>query len=153
MTKKFFRTADLAGLTVGTALLAALTGCVVAPSSQPSGYRGRPPVQVQAAVMFQDDYIYYPGYETYYSSNRHEYVYREGSAWVRRPEPRGVTVNVLVAAPSVRLDFHDSPEQHHSSVVQSYPRNWAPPGQAKSHDAKDDRKEDKKDKKDDDKRN
>jgi hypothetical protein len=153
MTKKFFRTADLAGLTVGTALLTALTGCVVAPSSQPSGYRGRPAVQVQAAVMFQDDYVYYPGYETYYSSNRHEYVYRDGSAWVRRPEPQGVAVNVLAAAPSVRLDFHDSPEQHHSSVVQSYPRNWTPPGQAKSHDAKDDRKEDKKDKKDDDKRN
>jgi hypothetical protein len=100
-------------------------------------------VQAQATVVIQDDYDYYPAYETYYSRNRHEFVYREGNTWVRRPEPRGVAVSVLLAAPSVRLDFHDAPEQHHNSVVRSYPKNWAPPG--KSRDAKDDRKPEKKD--------
>ncbi|MDI1319734.1 MAG: hypothetical protein PSW75_06000 [bacterium] len=91
--------------------------------------RGGSGVQVQAAVVFEDDYIYYPGYEVYYSSNRHEYVYRDGSSWVRRSEPRGVSLNVLLAAPSVRMDFRDSPERHHSTVVQSYPRTVPrPPG-------------------------
>jgi hypothetical protein len=57
----------------------------------------------------------------------------------------------------VRVDFHDAPEQHHSSVVKTYPRTWTPPG--KAHDDKDDRKDDKNkkgkgnDKHDDDKRN
>jgi len=142
MTKKFSLTADKAGLIICTVLLAALTGCMTEGSGQRSGYRDRPAVQVQATAVFQDDYDYYPGYETYYSRNRHEYVYRDGNAWVRRPEPRGVTADVLLAAPSVRLDFHDSPEQHHSSVVKSYPKDWKQP--AKAHDDKNDRRDDKK---------
>jgi hypothetical protein len=76
----------------------------------------------------------------YYSRNRREYVYREGSTWVRRPEPQGITQNVLIASASVRLDFHDSPARHHGSVVQRYPRNWAPP--AERRDDRDDRRED-----------
>ena len=79
-------------------------------------------------MAYQDDYDYYPGYETYYSRNRHEYIYRDGDRWVRRSEPRGVTVTALFSAPAVRLDFHDSPEQHHNTVVQAYPRNWTPLG-------------------------
>jgi hypothetical protein len=76
-------------------------------------------------------------------------MYREGNAWVRRPEPRGVSVNVLLAAPSVRMDFHDSPEQHHSTVVRSYPKTWRQP--AKAQDKKDDHRDDKKkDRKDND---
>ncbi|MBI4626333.1 MAG: endo-1,4-beta-xylanase [Verrucomicrobia bacterium] len=48
-------------------------------------------------------------------------------------------------------EFQDPPEQHHSTVVRSYPRNWAPPG--KRHGDEDDRKEEKKkDKKSDDRR-
>jgi hypothetical protein len=111
-------------------LLIGLTGCVAEQSGPPAGYgyRGRPAVQVQASIGFQDDYVYYPGYETYYSQNRAEFVYRDGDAWVRRPQPRGVVASVLFASPSVRMDFHDSPEQHDRTVVQSYPRNWAPPG-------------------------
>jgi hypothetical protein len=126
MTKNFPLPVNKTGFILSTALLAALTGCVAEPPS--TVYRGRPPVRVQATIAFQDDYVYYPGYETYYSQNRHEFVYLEGNAWVRRPEPRGVTASILFAAPSVRLDFHDSPEQHHYAVAQSYPRNWAPPG-------------------------
>lgn len=140
-----FLPAGKVGPIIGTVLFVALTACVKNESNQRRGYRGSPVVQAQATVVIQDDYDYYPGYETYYSRNRHEYVYRDGNAWVRRPEPRGVTANVLLAAPSVRLDFHDSPEQHHSSVVRSYPKNWTPPG--KDHGAKDDRNSDKKDEK------
>jgi len=117
------------GLIGGTGLLAALGGCTTQAPTQRTVYQTRPVVQPRTVVVYQDDYDYYPGYEVYYSRNRREYVYRDGSAWVRRPEPRGVTLDVLIAAPSVRLDFHDSPEQHHASVLQSYPRNWAPPNQ------------------------
>jgi len=154
MTKKNFLTADRAGLLAGLSLLAVLTGCMVEGSSRRGGYRSGPVTQVQTSVVFEDDYDYYPGYETYYSRNRHEYVYREGNAWVRRPEPQGVAVSVLLAAPSVRLDFHDSPEQHHGNVVQSYPKSWKRPDN--NRDDKNDRPDHKKngpkdDRRDDDK--
>ena len=120
MAKRIFLTIDNARLLAGATFLAVLTGCMVDNSS---GYQGH----AQTTVTFEDDYDYYPGYETYYSRNRHEYVYREGNVWVRRPEPRGVSASVFLAAPSVRLDFHDSPEQHHRTVIQSYPKTWKRP--------------------------
>jgi hypothetical protein len=89
-----------------------------------SSYRGRPSTHVAAVATYNDDYVYYPAHETYYSRNRHEYVYRDGNAWVRRPQPNGVTADVLIQTPSVRLDFHDSPERHHDAVVKQYPRTW-----------------------------
>ena len=82
----------------------------------------------QTVIVYQDDYDYYPGYEVYYSRNRREYVYRDGRQWVRSPVPR-VPVHVLAASPAVRVDFRDSPEHHHARIVQTYPRNWAPPNQ------------------------
>jgi hypothetical protein len=48
---------------------------------------------------------------------------------------------VLLASPSVRMDFHDSPEKHHAMMLQKYPRDW------KRADADHDRNE--KDRKDD----
>jgi len=90
--------------------------------------------------MVQDNYVYYPSYQVYYSSNRRQYVYMEGSSWVTRPAPRGVSVDVLLSSPSVRLDFHDSPAQHHATVVRQYPKNWAPTGA--NHGQKDNRKDD-----------
>ena len=78
-------------------------------------------------VLVDDDYVYYPGYEVYYSSRRHQYAYRDGNRWVSRPAPRGMSVEALRAAPSVKMNFHDSPAQHHAAVVKQYPKNWAPP--------------------------
>ena len=78
------------GLALCVALLGTLTGCV--------GYVDRPAqgsVYVEPAFAVQDDYIYYPQYECYYSVSRHQYAYREGNAWVSRPAPRGVSENVL----------------------------------------------------------
>ena len=69
-----------------------------------------------------------PNYQVYYSSSRHQYAYLEGNAWVARPAPRGVSVNVLMASPSVKMDFHDSPANHHAAVVKQYPKNWTPSG-------------------------
>ena len=113
-----------AGLMTGAVLSALLAGCMTTGPVQGSGYAR---YQTGGPQLYQDDYDYYPGYEVYYSRNRHEYVYRDGNAWVRRPAPRGITANVLLTMPSVRVDFHDSPEQHHDQVVTSYPKNWKRP--------------------------
>ncbi len=137
------------GLLAGAALLAAFTGCDTVNTSRRDRYpENRAIIHGQATVViYEDDYDYYPGYEVYYSRNRHEYVYRDGSQWVRRSEPSGVSLSILLAAPSVRVDFRDSPERHHDSVVRSYPRNWKRHDDQK--DDKDDRKKHKKDDKDD----
>ena len=121
--QKLFLMAGNAGFVLGAALLVTLTGCV--------GYVDGPRADVYVAppvVEIQDDYIYYPSYGIYYSSSRRQYAYREGNVWVARPGPRGVSVNVLRASPSVRMDFHDSPANHHAAVVQQYPKNWRPSG-------------------------
>jgi hypothetical protein len=116
------------GLLVGTVFLTAFTGCDTDDTTRRDRHRDRDRdranVHGQATVVFEDDYDYYPGHEVYYSRNRQEYVYRDGSQWVRRREPSGVTLDVLLATPSVRVDFRDSPERHHDSVVRRYPRNW-----------------------------
>lgn len=88
-----------------------------------------PPGRPEGGPGVRDDYVYYPGYEVYYNSNRRQYTYREGNAWVSRPAPPRVAVDVLLASPAVRLDFHDAPQAHHEAIVRQYPKHWAPPGQ------------------------
>ena len=122
--KNLFFRADIIGLALAAAFLVALTGCVAYVDRPPQGsVYVAPPV-----VVVEDDYVYYPDYEVYYSSSRHQYAYLEGGAWVSRPAPRGVSVNVLLRSPSVRMDFHDSPEHHHAEVVRQYPGHRAQPG-------------------------
>ena len=133
--KKLFFKTDKVGFVLGAVLLGTLTGCVGYVDGPRAGYYAEPSV-----VVVQDDYVYYPGYEVYYSSSRHQYAYREGRAWVSRPAPRGVSVNVLLASPSVRMDFHDSPAQHHAAIVRQYPKNWAPPGSNQGQNRKDDKR-------------
>lgn len=122
---------------VGVTLLGVLTGCVV--EGQHRVYAPAPPaVRVETQVVVQDDYVYYPSYEVYYSSSRHNYVYLEGRTWVTRPSPPRVSVGVLFASPSVHLDFHDSPARHHTTVIKQYPRHWAPPDHDNDHRDRDD---------------
>lgn len=127
--KKLFFKTDKIGFAFCIALIGILTGC----ASQ--SYQDRPsPGSVyvepapQTIVVVQDNYVYYPGYDVYYNSNRRQYFYEEQGRWVTRQAPRGVPVNVLLASPSVRMDFHDSPASHHAAMVQKYPKNWTPPG-------------------------
>jgi hypothetical protein len=117
------------GFVLCAALVGALTGCVgyVEEPRHHAVYVAPPPVRVETVVV-QDDYVYYPSHQVYYSSNRRQYVYLEGRSWVTRPSPPRVSVDVLFASPSVRLDFHDSPAIHHTTVVRQYPKHWAPPG-------------------------
>ena len=118
------------GSVFGMALVGALTGCVgyVDEPRHHGGYGHHAPVYAETEVVMQDDYVYYPSYQVYYSSNRRQYIYQDGHSWVSRPAPPRVSVDVLFASPSVRLDFHDSPSIHHSSVVRQYPKHWAPAG-------------------------
>jgi hypothetical protein len=114
-------------------VLAVLTGC--------AGYVGGPSAGVYVdpgTFAVQDDYVYYPQYECYYSVSRHQYAYRDGSAWVARPAPRGVSVDILAASPSVKMNFHDSPAQHHATVVKQYPKNWKPSGGNQGQNQKND---------------
>jgi hypothetical protein len=130
------------GLVFSLAVTATLLGsaCIYENPHGRVGYREPAPV----VVMVQDDYVYYPEYEVYYSNSRHQYGYRDGNAWAWRPAPVNVSLNVMLSSPSVRMDFHDSPELHHSAVVKSYPRNWKQPANP-GHNGKDEHKDDRHD--------
>jgi hypothetical protein len=125
--KKLFFKTNKVGFVLGAVLLGTLTGCVGYVDGPRAGVYAAPPV-VETGVVVEDDYVYYPNYGVYYSSSRHQYAYLEGGAWVSRSAPRGVSVDVLQASPSVRMNFHDSPANHHAAVVQKYPKNWKPSG-------------------------
>ena len=130
MNTKPLPKADKTGFLLCSALLATLTGCVgYVDGPHHARVYGQPPsVYVQSSVVVQDDYVYYPGYQVYYSGRTRQYVYLDGSAWVSQPAPPRVSVDVLFASPSVSVDFHDAPAVHHAAIVQTYPRDWAPPG-------------------------
>ncbi len=132
-SKKLFSLRSNVGLGLCAALAISLTGCV--------GYVDGPRTGGYAFAA-QDDYVYYPQYECYYSVSRHQYAYREGNDWVSRPAPRGVTVNVLQASPSVKMNFHDAPAQHHAAVAKQYPKNWKPAGGNQGYNQKDDQRDD-----------
>ena len=145
MNKKSFRPASLAGLAVSAALIPLLFGCV-AESRRTTVRVHTPPVYVETGVIIEDDYVYYPGYEVYYSNTRHQYVYRDGRNWVVRPAPPRVQLEVLLASPSVRVDFRDAPEHHLADMVRRYPRNWRESenrNEVRKEERKDERKDDK----------
>ena len=122
------------GFVFGIALLGLLTGCVGYVEGPQATVHARPaPVYVESRVVVQNDYVYYPSYQVYYSGRTRQYVYLDGSAWVTRPAPPRVSVDVLFASPSVTVDFHDAPAAHHAAIVRAYPRNWTPPGHAKKN--------------------
>jgi hypothetical protein len=135
--KKLFFKTNKAGFMLGAVLLGTLTGCVGYVDGPRAGVSVAPPV-------VEDDYVYYPGYDVYYNSSRHQYAYLEGGAWVSRPAPRGVSIDVLLASPSVRMNFHDSPANHHAETVRQYPKSWKPSGsnQGQKENRKDDKSDD-----------
>lgn len=134
--KKLFFKNYRVGIALGAALLTTLTGCV--------GYVDGPRagLYVAPAVVVEDDYVYYPDYEIYYSSSRGEYFWPEGGAWVSRPAPRGISVEVLFASPSVRMNFHDSPANHHAEIVRQYPGHSKQSGSGHAQDQKENQKDD-----------
>jgi hypothetical protein len=123
--KKHFSKTNRVGFVLGAVLLATLTGN----AGYADGLRVvvvAPPVMVAPTVVVEDDYVYYPSYGLYYNSSRHQYAHLEGDTWVWAPAPSGVSVDVLLASPSVNMDFHDSLANHHREILQRYPKNWKP---------------------------
>jgi hypothetical protein len=139
--KQFINTNKM-GFVLGAVLLAVVTenaanagGLSVGIVITPPVVIVPPPVVVAPPVaVVQDDYVYYPDYAIYYNSSRHQYAYLNGGAWVFAATPYGVSAEVLLASPSVHMDFHDSPEHHHAEMMQKYPKNWRPGGQDHGHD-------------------
>jgi hypothetical protein len=43
-------------------------------------------------------------------------------------------------SPSVKMDFHDSPANHHAEIVRQYPKNWKPSGSNQGQNQKDDKR-------------
>jgi hypothetical protein len=132
--KKCFLKSGKSGFALNTGLLMALAGCL----SYADGQSLRitlpspvvvvsPPVVVAAppvVVVAPDNYVYYPGYGVYYNTSRHQYAFLDGGAWVLRSAPLGVSADVLLASPSVQMDFHDSPANHHADMARKYPKNY-----------------------------
>jgi hypothetical protein len=143
----FFR-ADKLSLVLCVAFLGTLTGCIGYVDRAERGGRYEVQPVVQTTFVIEDDYVYYPSYQIYYSSRRHQYAYRDGRNWISRPAPRGVTINQLQASPSVRMEFHDSPVRHHETVTKQYPKNWSPP--RANQERKENRKDEQRDKRKDD---
>jgi len=106
--------------------LLAVAGCVV----EPDGRVYAAPIVVAPApvVVVESDLIYYPGYEVYYDPGARLYWYSRGGAWVTDRAPPGISVDVLLASPSIHTGFRDSPQNHHADIVRQYPRNWRPNG-------------------------
>jgi hypothetical protein len=132
INKKHFIKTNKVGFVLGAVLLAALANGVSSANGQGAVITVTPP-----AVVAQDDYVYYPAYGIYYNSSQHQYVYLHAGLWVSAPEP-GISLPVLLASPSVNMDFHDSPEKHHAEMVQRYPKDWK--SSDDHHDQIDDRK-------------
>jgi len=97
--------------------------------AQPAVVIAQPAVVVtQPEVVVADPVglVYYPNYEVYYDPSTSVYWHADGGRWSSGPAPVGVTVDVLQRSPSARMNFHDSPANHHSVVVQKYPHGWKP---------------------------
>lgn len=135
------------GFMLFAALLVTSAGCQRYGDSPRGGHLS---AARSAVLIDQDDYVYYPGYQMYYGSRSHQYFYQEGSSWVSRPAPRGLSASAVLSLPSVRVDFHDSPAAHHAQILRTYPKNWTPPGgdhdrkQGPSEGPRDERKDDNK---------
>ena len=130
--KKHFIKTNRAGFVWGAVLLAALAGGASYADAQPVLITVSPPVVVAPAVV-SENYVYYPNYGIYYNSHRHQYLYLKGDVWMTQPAPEGVTAEVLMASPSVDMDFHDSPERQHAEMLKKYPRDWKPSNMHQDH--------------------
>ncbi|MBS0633666.1 MAG: hypothetical protein JSS11_17290 [Verrucomicrobia bacterium] len=114
-------------LTTAQVTLVSLTALMTLASGCGGTYSGGAVYSSGPGPVIVDDYDYYPGYEVYYSRVHHDYYYRDHNAWVRRPAPPGIPPAQFHTAPFVHMDFHDTPDRHHGTVIKTYPKNWRPP--------------------------
>ncbi len=91
------------GVAIAAVVFMALTKGVETASGQVSVTVSAPP----ATVVVQDDYVYYPRYGVYYNRTHRVFCYPQGNtSRVTAPVPEGVTAEVVLASPSVHMDFH-----------------------------------------------
>ena len=134
-TKKPIPKINSGGLALGVLMAAALLQCESMATAQ-SVTVSVPVPAPTVNVVAQDDYVYYPHYGMYYNRFRHRFYYENNGAWVVAEAPVGVTADVVLASPSVHMDFRDLPEHHHADILKRYPRDWAPPaGDRHDHDS------------------
>lgn len=119
---------NLAGFALGVGLslvmLVLLVGCAGSPRWSDSS-KHPTTAQIEAVLGRLDRYVYFPGYEIYYNTGKDQYIYRGDRAWVTQIEPPAdISVEVLLASPSVAMNFDDAPARHHAEVSRLYPRNW-----------------------------
>jgi hypothetical protein len=135
--EKFLANSGKAAIVLNAVLLLTLTGCGREADAPALAAQAQSPVVVETpaptvvetpapAAEVQDNYVYYPSYGIYYNSGRHQYASLQGTAWVSEPAPRGIAVAELQASPSVKMDFHDAPANHHAETVRQYPKTWKP---------------------------
>jgi hypothetical protein len=105
------------------AFIGALAGCVVEPVGG-TAYVAAP--VVVGSVGIEGGLIYYPDYEVYFDPGARVFWYNRGGVWVTGARPEGIAVNVLLASPHVRMNFRDSPANHHGEVLRRYPHGWRP---------------------------
>lgn len=116
------------GFMLWAAFLVTLNGCVHEVDRPRADHvYVLPPAQLEPVYVDQDDYVYYPRYQMYYGNRSQHYFYQQGSSWVSRPQPQGISVRVLRSSPSVSAGFHDAPALHHDQMIRTYPKGWAPP--------------------------
>jgi hypothetical protein len=123
-TTLLIRTAK-AGLGIGAIVLGSFVASSVRADDVHVGVN-IPVPSLNVQVGAPDDYVYYPKYGAYYSPSHHRYYYQDHGAWGWHTAPLGVTQGEFLRAPSVKMDFHDSPDKHHSDIVKKYPKNWSP---------------------------
>ena len=85
-----------------------------------------PAPSVNVQIGAPDDYVYYPKYGAYYSPIHHRYYYQDHGSWGWRETPPGVSPDVFLRSPSVKVNFHDAPDKHHAEIVRQYPKDWTP---------------------------
>jgi hypothetical protein len=124
INNKFYFKAGPIGFALSGALEVTLTGCVGYVDGPRAGVHVAPPA-VEAGV--QDNNACHSSHGIYFRSYN-QYAYMKVGAWASRPKPVGVSIDILLASPSVRIDFHDSPANN-SMEISRHPRNWAPPGE------------------------
>ena len=140
IAKGFFLKTSTAGIIFSALILGTQIGCVRYVDRADTGRIYSVPPLVDTTFVIEDDYVYYPSYQIYYSHHRHQYAYRDGHRWISRPAPPGVSLRHLQASPSVRMEFHDSPAHHHEEITRQYPRNWSP--SRWNHERHEDRRDD-----------
>jgi hypothetical protein len=118
------------GVAIAAVMFMTLTKGVETASGQVSVTVSTPP----ATVVVQNDYVYYPHYGVYYDRAHRVFCYPQGNSWVTAPAPVGVTAEVVLASPSVHMDFHDTPAHHHDVIIKKYPKDWKDDRHDRDHD-------------------